>query len=159
MTRNEQSIVHLQTLKACVESLKPQVQSIQCRMSLECDQIEIKTAEFKERFRNQLSQYHQARAKLEELEVSAQHRDENVKALNEQFEQLSNELDEVKKKIHDKGKSMTDNSVVSETQRALARLKEENREMDIHIGILYHEVTQARHNTQKDEESDEDITR
>ena len=112
MTRNEQSIAHLQTLKACVESLKPQVHQAINTVSLECDQIENKTAEFKERFRNQLSQYHQARAKLEELEVSAQHRDENVKALNEQFEQLSNELDQVKKQINDKGKSMTDNSVV-----------------------------------------------
>eukprot|EP00986_Skeletonema_menzelii_P005985 scaffold2258_cov144-Skeletonema_menzelii.AAC.14 len=157
MTRKEQSIVHLHTLKNAL----PQVRQAINTMSLECEQIEIKTKSFKERFHKQLTQYHQARAKLEDLEESAQKREENVKALTEQFEQLSNELDEVKKQIHDKGKSMTDSTPLFDTQRAIQRLREENRYLDQYIGVLYHKVTLARQgedDERKDEDSDEDVT-
>lgn len=162
MTREEQSIVHLQTLKGSLSILKPQVHQTLNTTSLQRDQIDNKTAEFNERFRDQLVEYHQAREKLQELEMSALHRERNMKALNDQLEQLTIELDEVKKQIHEKGISMTDRSNLIATQRAILRLKEENREFDILIGLLYHEVTQARKGVgnkhSEDAESDEDIS-
>ena len=161
MTRNEESIaVHLQTLKGALSVLKPQVNQAISNMSLECDEIDNKTAEFKRRFSDQISQYQQARSQLEELEVSAKRRDENVKALEEQLEQLSNELDHVKKETQAKGRGMTDSTHLLDTQRAIQQLKNENRELDILIGVLYHQVTQARKegNEKKDDESDEDVT-
>ncbi len=156
-TREEQSIVHLQTLKGSLSVLKHQAMNA---MSLQRDEIDNKTAEFSERFRDQLVEYHQAREKLQELEKSALHRDKNMKALNDQLEQLTLELDGVKKQIQGKGKSMTDRSDLIAKQRAIQRLKEENREFDILIGVLYHEVTQARKGVgskhSEDEESDEE---
>lgn len=169
MTRKElkddaaaaKSIVHLQTLKGALSVLKPQIHRANEESILHLQTIDNKTAEFKRRFSNQISQYQQAQAKLEELEleVSAKRRDENVKALEEQLEQLSNELDHVKKKTQAKGRGMTDSTHLLDTQRAIQQLKNENRELDILIGVLYHQVTQARKdNNQTDEESDEDVT-
>mmetsp|Transcript_18817 Transcript_18817/g.29501 ORF Transcript_18817/g.29501 Transcript_18817/m.29501 type:complete len:161 (+) Transcript_18817:120-602(+) len=156
MTREEQSIVHLQALKGVLSVLKPQIQPTMNAMSLQRDQIENKTAEFNKRFRDQLVEYHQARKKLEELEMSALHRDKNVKVLNDQLEQLTLQLDEVKKQIREKGRSMTDTTHLLDTQRAVQRLKEENREFDILIGVLYHEVTQARKGEVKIQSEDAD---
>lgn len=162
MTREEESLIHfhLQTLKGSLSVLMPQVQKAMNTMSLQRDQIDTSTAEFNERFRDQLVEYHQAREKLQELEMSAIHRDKNMQVLNDQLEQLTIELDEVKKQIHEKGKSMTDKTHLIATQRAIQRLKEENREFDILIGVLYHEVTQARKGVgskhSEDAESDED---
>jgi len=162
MTRKEQSIAHLRTLKGSLSALKPQVHEAINAMSLEREKIEHKTSIFNNgRFRDQLVEYHQARAKIEELEMAAEHRDENVNVLNGQLEQLTLELADVKKQIHDKGKSMTDAAPVIQMRAAIERLKEENREFDILIGVLYHEVTQARkgegnYKQSEDEESDED---
>lgn len=159
MTREEESIAHLQAIKDALSVLKPQVHQTIGSMSLQREQIEHKTAEFIERFRDQLVEYREAREKLQELEMSALHRDKNMKVLNDQLEQLTIELDEVKKQIHDKGRSMTNPNLIA-TQRAIQRLKEENRELDILIGFMYHEVTQARKGVgskhSDDEESDDE---
>jgi len=164
MTRKlEQSIAHLRTLKGSLSALKPQVHEAINAMSLERDKIEQKTLIFNNRFRHSILEYHQARAKIEELEMAAEHRDENVNVLNGQLELLTLELADVKKQIHDKGKSITDTAPVIQMRAAIERLKEENREFDILIGVLYHEVTKARkgegsYKQSEDEESDEDIT-
>ena len=162
MTRKElnddaaaaKSIIHLQTLKGALSVLKPQIHQANEESILHLQTIETKTAEFKRRFSNQICQYQQARAQLEELEVSAKRRDENLKALEEQLEQLSNELDHVKKETQAKGRGMTDSTHLFDTQRAIQQLKNENRELDILIGVLYHQLTQARKegNEKKDDE-------
>ena len=75
------------------------------------------------------------------------------------MELLSNELDQVKKETQDKGRGMTDSTHLLDTQRAIQQLKNENRELDILIGVLYHQLTQSRKgNNQTDDESDEDVT-
>jgi intraflagellar transport protein 57 len=164
LPQKKQCIVHLQAIKTSLSALKPQVHQAINAISVEHDLIKDKTTEFNECFSVQIETYHQAKAKLKELEMSSQRRDENIKVLNDQLEQLSMELADVKKQIHDKGKSMTDTTPLVEMRAATQRLKEENKDLDIRIGVFYHELTQVRKGEgnfkrSEGEESDDDMQR
>ncbi len=140
----------------------PNSTGYQCN-AVEHEQIDHKTTEFNKRFYDQLDEYNRAKAKIKELEMSTQHHDQKVERLNDQLEQLSMELADVKKQIHDKGRNMTDATPLVEMRAAIQRLKEENREFDILIGVLYHELTLARkgegnYKQSEDAESDDGIT-
>ena len=66
------------------------------------------------------------------------------------------ELKDIKKKIKDKGKSMTDVSPLVDIRAAIATLREENQGLDIRLGLLYHELTKLRAEDEKNlEENDE----
>jgi len=144
MTSTKQIIAPLQAIKASLSVLKPRIYEAIDSISVEYEQIEHKTTEFNERFCDQLDEYNRAKAKIKELEMSTQLHDHNVEKLNDQLEQLSIELAEVKKQIHDKGRNMTDTKPLVEMRAAIQRLKEENKEFDILIGVSYHELTRAR---------------
>jgi estrogen-related receptor beta like 1 len=139
-----ESIGHLQVIKAELSVLKPQIRHASDTISAEYDLQEKQTKKFNERFRHQIAEYHQVKAKIRELEESMHHHDQKTNTLNDHLEELSIELADLKKKIHDKGKSMTDTAPLVEMRKAIQRLKDENREFDITIGVLYHELTQAR---------------
>ena len=64
---------------------------------------------------------------------------ENVKRLSESMENLSEELEKVKKKMDEKGMSMTNTAPLVEIRVALQRLKSENKELDVQIGVLVRE--------------------
>ena len=60
------------------------------------------------------------------------------------MECISDELDQMKKKIESKSSSVTDATPLVDIRAAIQRLKKENKEMDINIGVLDYELIQAR---------------
>jgi pyruvate formate-lyase activating enzyme-like uncharacterized protein len=56
--------------------------------------------------------------------------------LSEKLNTLSADVDTVKREIDKKGSSITDTSPVVEIRTALQLLKEENKELDVRIGVL-----------------------
>ena len=75
----------------------------------------------------------------------------------------------MKKKMESKSSSVTDATPLVDTRAAIQRLKKENKEMDIRIGVLDYELIQARmaeakesqelstsHGVSDDEESEDD---
>lgn len=148
----KQSLKHLHIIKAELSSLKPQVASI----SAEYDLLDQQRTNFYERHHVKIIEHQQTKAKIAELEESQLRHVQNSKTLNEQLEQLSLQLTDIKKKIKDKGKSMTDVSPLVEIRAAIMRLKEENKSLDIKLGLLYHELTKLRaEEVNLEEENDE----
>jgi len=148
----KQAVKHLHVIKAELSSLKPQVQSI----SEEYDLLDQQRSNFYERHREEIIEYQQTKEKIAELEESQLRHAQNTKALNDQLEQLSLELTDIKKKIKDKGKSMTDVSPLVDIRAAIATLREENLVLDMKLGLLYHELTKLRAEDEKNlEENDE----
>jgi chromosome segregation ATPase len=148
----KQTVKHLQVIKAELSSLKPQVQSI----SEEYDLLDQQRSNFYERHREEIIEYQQTKEKIAELEESQLRHVQNTKELNDQLEQLSLELTDIKKRIKDKGKSMTDVSPLVDMRAAIATLREENQGLDIRLGLLYHELTKLRAEDEKNlEENDE----
>ncbi len=70
------------------------------------------------------------------LEKSHEERTERKKHLAEKLAQTLKELEEVKKMMDEKGNSMTDTTPLVQIRESLQRLKDENKELDIRIGVL-----------------------
>lgn len=149
--RLKQSIKHLHLIKAELSSLKPQVASISAEYELDQQR-----SNFHERYKDEIVEYRETKGKIAELEESQLRHVQNVKMLNDQLEQLSRELADIKKKIKDKGKSMTDVSPLVEIRAAIDTLREENKQLDMTLGLMYHELTTLRAEDEKNlEENDE----
>ena len=85
---------------------------------------------------NLLSLHAQAKSRLKSLE---EFRDEHTKKtddLSKTLNKLSADVDSVKHEINKRGSSITDTAPVVEIRAALQRLKAENKELDVRIGIL-----------------------
>ena len=80
----------------------------------------------------------------EQLEEEHSELTENTKLLADDLECISNELDQMKKKMESKSSSVTDATPLVDIRAAIQRLKKENKEMDIRIGVLDYELIQAR---------------
>ena len=91
-----------------------------------------------------LHQLQQAKEQLEQLEEEHSELTENTKLLADDLECISNELDQMKKKMESKSSSVTDATPLVDIRAAIQRLKKENKEMDIRIGVLDYELIQAR---------------
>lgn len=70
------------------------------------------------------------------LEKSIDIHTSKTKALSEKLNTLSANVDTVKREIDKKGSSITDTSLVVEIRTALQLLREENKELDVRIGVL-----------------------
>jgi estrogen-related receptor beta like 1 len=67
---------------------------------------------------------------------------ELIKAeMDETVSRLTNELENVKIQMEQRGNSMTDGSPLINIKKAVIRLKEEISELDIKIGVMQHTLT------------------
>ena len=91
-----------------------------------------------------LHQLQQAKEQLEQLEEEHSELTENTKLLADDLECISDELDQMKKKMESKSSIVTDATPLVDIRAAIQRLRKENKEMDIRIGVLDYELIQAR---------------
>jgi estrogen-related receptor beta like 1 len=76
---------------------------------------------------------------------------------------LSEELNRLKKKVDGEASSVSDTSPLVEIRAAIQHLRKENKELDVLLGVLDNELTQARindvnpkeHNPSNDESEDD----
>ena len=137
--RKEASILQLNSLKRSLSVLRPLIRQV----TLEHDEIKLKTAAFHKLYREQLQEYHRAKDAVGELQQSMEKREQNIQELKQQLEKVTKDLTGIEKQIQDKARRNSSKSSVDMLQ-SLQRLKDENRDFDLLIGVLYHEVTQAR---------------
>ena len=80
--------------------------------------------------------YGKAKEQLQLLEEAHKEHTEITADLSRDLECISEELDQMKKRTDDRASSVTDSSALVEIRKATERLRNENKELDIHIGIL-----------------------
>jgi hypothetical protein len=105
-------------------------------VSNELKEIEAKENHVNEMFRDQIEEYKDAKARLKSLEESKEMYTKRSEELTNTLSKLSADVASVKKKIDTKGSSITDTAPLVEIRSALQRLKAENKELDVRIGIL-----------------------
>ena len=97
---------------------------------------------------------YQFKRQLEQLKEEYAEHTESTAALSEDLVVISEELDEAKKRMNEKAGSMTDAKPLVDIRAAIQRLRSENKQLDVKIGILDYKLTQARtqeFSPQKDE--------
>jgi len=69
---------------------------------------------------------------------------ECVNNLTNNLSTISEELDEIKNQMDDRGNSMTDTSPVVKMKKALSQVKADTKHMDLRIGVVHHVLSHAR---------------
>jgi len=67
-----------------------------------------------------------------------------VNELTNKLQSISEDLDEVKNKMEDRGSSMTDTSPVIMMKKSLTQVKHDSKLMDIRMGVAQHAILQAQ---------------
>lgn len=162
--RLEQSVDDLDNLSKQFVTLEPRILHASKFVSDELRRTESKESEIGGRFRSQVDDYKHAQNELQRLENAHTEHTENNRDLADDFEVISEKLDNLKKKVDEKASGMTDAKPLIDIRAAIQRLRAENKEMDIRIGILDYDLSQRRrfaanpqeHSPRVGEESDED---
>ncbi|KAL7546294.1 hypothetical protein ACHAWF_015987, partial [Thalassiosira exigua] len=114
------------------------------RVGDELRQITSKESELGEVFGQKVEEWKEAQTHLKKLEEAHEAHSENTNNLSDDLECISEELSQVKMKMDKKASSTTDATPLVEIRAAIQRLKKENKEMDVRLGILDYELNQAR---------------
>jgi estrogen-related receptor beta like 1 len=78
----------------------------------------------------------QAKTNLKRLEKAHAEHDENATNLSDDLQCLSEELDLMKKKLDGQASSVSDATPLVEIRAAIQRLRKENKELDVYLGVL-----------------------
>jgi estrogen-related receptor beta like 1 len=134
---------HLQSVNAEFVVLEKQMTHI--GKSVKGDLTEIKTKEnqLNEIFREKVEAYQQTKSKLKELKKAHDTLTASTKQLAEDLNDVTHRNNDAKKKIAEKSSSMTNAAPLVEIRSALQRLKTENKELAVLIGVLDYEFTKA----------------
>ncbi|KAL3822327.1 hypothetical protein ACHAXA_002642 [Cyclostephanos tholiformis] len=90
---------------------------------------------------------------LKILEKAHEEHAENATCLSDDLQCLSEELDRLKKKMNGEASSVSDTTPLVEIRAAIKCLRKENKELDVLLGVLDTELTQARINANPKEHS------
>lgn len=105
-------------------------------ISGDLDTVSKNEDQINELFQDQIVEYKNTKAKLKSLEESKNNHTKKAEELTERLNEVTEELTLIKKKIDEKGASLTDNAPLVEIRTALQKLRAENKELDVRIGVL-----------------------
>ncbi|KAL3797622.1 hypothetical protein ACHAWO_013399 [Cyclotella atomus] len=142
-SRLQQGAGTLQRLSKEFSVTELQIAHVSKLISDDLHQVDCKEKQFNELFRDKIDEYKDAKSKLEALGKSKDIQTKKSKELFKTLGRLNEELDLCKKKIDAKGSSITDTTPLVEIRTALQRLRSENKELDLRIGVLDYELTRA----------------
>ncbi|KAG8587262.1 hypothetical protein GDO81_005616 [Engystomops pustulosus] len=91
-----------------------------------------------------IQEYRAAQAQLSELKEQHQQVTEKVTEKTQILSELNEDLEKVKQEIEEKGSSITDGAPLVKMKQALTKLKQENIQMDIRIGVVEHALLQSK---------------
>lgn len=98
--------------------------------------IENKEIDINNKFRDQIEVYIKAKTRLKSLEESKEIQTKKSEELSKILSELTEKLASARDKVDKKGNSITDTKPLVEIRTALQRIRSENKELDVRIGIL-----------------------
>jgi len=78
----------------------------------------------------------QAKMNLKMLEVAHEEHTENAANLADELQYVTDDLDRMKKSLDGEASMVSDASPMAEIRAAIQRLRNENKELDIYLGVL-----------------------
>lgn len=99
---------------------------------------------FNNQLENPIQEYRSALVKLSEARERHQQACGRVTEKTRVLAEISEDLEKVKQEMEEKGSSMSDGAPVVKLKQSLAKLKQENVQMDVRIGVLQHLLLQAK---------------
>lgn len=140
---------------------RSQLEKLRNEVSTGLDRVSNRERTYNSKFEGEIEQFRAAKDALAEAEASytmvrthvpvpcctpdtAQQASGTITALASELQQVTEELEEIKARMDERGASMTDASPVMKIRQSLAKLKSENVAMDLRLGVLQQSLMHAR---------------
>ena len=92
---------------------------------------------------NLVSKYREVQDQLNEKQADYSKNSGHITELTNELAQVSDELENVKTQMDERGQGMTDTSPLLNIKKALSRLKTEGKQMELQIGAVEHALLQV----------------
>lgn len=120
------------------EETQGQLKKLKADISLALDKIESREKHLNSDLKKIIQVYKQISLELQELNVLSKENDRDKMDIEQKLFKVSNELDNTKIQMEQRGNTMTDGSSLINIKKAILKIKEDIMEMDIKIGIMQH---------------------
>jgi intraflagellar transport protein 57 len=105
------------------------------------EKVESREKHLNKDLKDLIDEYKHLSIELTKVNNEIKESDREKSEMEENLSRLTNELENVKIQMEQRGNSMTDGSPLISIKKAVIMLKEEIAEMDVKIGVLSHSMT------------------
>ena len=142
--RIDQISSHQATVETALETTKPKLERLENDLGKSLDTVSSREKYLNSNLENLISQLRTAQDNLMAKENAYESVSGGISSKSEEFNLLTNRLDNVKKTMEERGTSMTDGTPVVKLKQSLNRLHAEIQDMTLQNAVLEHQLTQMR---------------
>lgn len=136
---------HLEQMKSLRKNIQTasdetqsQLKKLKSDISLALEKIESREKHLNTDLKPTVQSYKHISTELQQLTTLIRENDQEKGQTEQQLFKISNELDNIKIQMEQRGNTMTDGSPLINIKKAIYKIKEEIQDMDIKIGIMQH---------------------
>ena len=117
------------------------LKKMQSEIVFAMEKVESREKHLNKDLKDLIQEYKILSTELSQVNSEIKETDKEESEMEETLARLTNELENVKIQMEQRGNSMTDGSPLISIKKAVIMLKEEIAEMDVKIGVMSHSMT------------------
>lgn len=129
------------TIELVSEEVQVQLKKIQNDIVFAMEKVESREKHLNKELKGEIGEYKNLHIDLSKLTGEIRDNERQIAEMEENLTRVTNELENVKIAMEQRGNSMTDGSPLINIKKAVVRLKEEIAEIDVKIGVLQHSMS------------------
>lgn len=137
------------TISETLPGVERQLSKLSTDISKQLDKIRRREQSMSSQFSDLVEQYRQVQDRVNVVEVDYRASRDAINALTNTLNEISDELEDVKIQMDERGNKMRDTSPVVQIKQCITQIKDEIKDMEMQIGILQNALVQeevkARH--------------
>lgn len=140
-THHEQLKNFKTTIEQVSEDVQTQLKKMQNDIVFAMEKIESREKHLNKELKQNIDEYKILHIELTKVNGEVKENERQITEMEENLTRVTNELENVKIAMEQRGNSMTDGSPLINIKKAVVRLKEEIAEIDVKIGVLQHTLS------------------
>jgi len=142
--RLDQISSHQKSVEKALSTTKPRLDRLEKDLTKALDTVESRQKYMNSNLENLLAELRAAQDNLADRETSYEQVSGGLSRKTEELGQITNQLDQVKRAMEERGTSMTDGAPLVKLKQALNRVTGEISDMRLQAAVLEHQLTQMR---------------
>jgi estrogen-related receptor beta like 1 len=134
----EQMHQHQSDIESAMVETKSQLDKLHTEVTRTLEKIASREKYINQQLEGQIEEYRNLQDKLAEVQQRYKNSSGSVNDLTRDLSQITDALETVKAQMDERGTSMTDSGPVVKLKQGLQRLKAENIQMELQVGVLEH---------------------
>ncbi|XP_037643366.1 intraflagellar transport protein 57 homolog [Sebastes umbrosus] len=135
---------HRDGIKSSLQEAKSYLDKLQEDIGKTLEKVSSREKYINNQLEHLIQEYRSAQAKLSQAKERYQQASGGVTERTRVLAEISEELEKVKQEMEEKGSSMSDGAPLVKIKQGLTKLKQENLQMDVRIGVVEHTLLQAK---------------